>query len=85
VPVIFGFSGDPVAAGVVQSLSRPGGNATGVSAMALELAGKRLSLLVEAAPTIRRIGVLMPASSPNGLRHKPPRRLSMLLSATIAL
>jgi putative ABC transport system substrate-binding protein len=58
VPVIFGFSGDPVAAGVVQSLSRPGGNATGVSAMALELAGKRLSLLVEAAPTIRRIGVL---------------------------
>lgn len=58
VPVVFGFSGDPVAAGVVQSLSRPGGNATGVSAMALELAGKRLSLLVEAAPTIQRIGVL---------------------------
>jgi putative ABC transport system substrate-binding protein len=62
VPVVFGFSGDPVAAGVVKSLANPGMNATGMSAMALELAGKRLSLLLEAAPTIRRVGIL---SNPN--------------------
>lgn len=64
VPVVFGFSGDPVAAGVVQSLARPGGNATGVSAMALELAGKRLNLLFEAAPTIQRVGVLSNPTHP---------------------
>jgi len=62
VPVVFGYSGDPVAIGVVQSLARPGTNITGMSAMSLELAGKRLSLLVEAAPRIRRVGVL---SNPN--------------------
>src|SRR5262249_11604908 len=64
VPVVFGFSGDPVAAGIVQSLSHPGGNATGVSAMALELTGKRLSLLIEAVPTIRRVGVLSNPTHP---------------------
>jgi len=64
VPVVFGFSGDPVAAGIVQSLSHPGGNATGVSAMALELAGKRLSLLIEAVPAIRRVGVLSNPTHP---------------------
>ena len=64
MPVVFGFSGDPVAAGLVKSLSHPGGNATGVSAMALELAGKRLSLLIEAAPTIRRVGVLSNPAHP---------------------
>jgi putative ABC transport system substrate-binding protein len=64
VPVVFGFSGDPVAAGFVKSLSHPGGNATGVSAMALELAGKRLSLLIETAPTVRRVGVLSNPAHP---------------------
>lgn len=64
VPVVFGFSGDPVAAGIVQSLSRPGGNATGASAMALELSGKRMSLLIEAVPTIRRVGVLSNPTHP---------------------
>ena len=64
VPVVFGFSGDPVAAGIVQSLSHPGGNATGVSAMALELAGRRLSMLTEAVPTIRRVGVLSNPTHP---------------------
>ncbi len=49
---------------IVQSLARPGGNATGVSAMALELAGKRLNLLFEAAPTIQRVGVLSNPTHP---------------------
>src|SRR5271167_2577471 len=48
-PVVFGFSGDPVQAGLVDSLARPKGNMTGVTFLATELVGKRLALLKEAA------------------------------------
>ena len=58
VPVVFAFSGNPVDAGIVQSFSHPGGNMTGISLMSLELAGKRIELLKEFVPTIRRLGVL---------------------------
>ena len=58
VPVVFGFSGDPVDAGVVESFARPGGNATGVSFLALDLAAKRVEMLREAASGMRRIAVL---------------------------
>ncbi len=44
-PVVFGFSGDPVQAGLVGGLARPGGNMTGVTFLATELVGKRLALL----------------------------------------
>ncbi|MDP1839797.1 MAG: ABC transporter substrate-binding protein [Reyranella sp.] len=58
VPVVFGFSGDPVVAGIAQSLSRPGGNATGVSFMSLELNPKRIDLMRIALPNCRKIGLL---------------------------
>jgi putative ABC transport system substrate-binding protein len=58
VPVVFGFSGDPVEAGVVTSLARPAANATGVSFLALDLAAKRVEILKEAAPGISQIAVL---------------------------
>ena len=58
VPVVFGFSGDPVDAGIVASFARPGGNATGVSFLALDLAAKRAELIKEVAPTIKRVAVL---------------------------
>jgi putative ABC transport system substrate-binding protein len=58
VPVAFVMSGDPVDAGIVASYARPGGNVTGISLMALDLVPKRLSLLKEAAPSIRRVGVI---------------------------
>jgi len=58
VPVVFGFSGDPVDAGIVASFARPGGNATGISFLALDLAAKRAELIKEAAPSIKRIAVL---------------------------
>jgi len=58
VPVVFGFSGDPVDAGIVASFARPGGNATGVSFLALDLAAKRAELIKETAPQIKRIAVL---------------------------
>ena len=58
IPVVFGFSGDPVEAGVVASLARPGGNATGMTFFASVLAGKRVELLKETVPGTARIGVL---------------------------
>ena len=58
VPVLFGYSGDPVAAKLVASLARPGGNLTGVTFLTLELAGKRVELLKEAAPRISRLAIL---------------------------
>lgn len=58
VPVLFVFSGDPVAAGVVDSFARPGRNATGISFLALELSAKRIELLKEIAPRARRIAVI---------------------------
>ena len=58
VPVVFSFSGDPVEAGVVASLARPGGNTTGMTFFASVLAGKRVELLKEAVPGAARIGVL---------------------------
>jgi putative ABC transport system substrate-binding protein len=64
VPVVFGFSGNPVDAGFVTSFARSGGNLTGLSFMALELAAKRVELLKEVAPNVRRIGVLSNAGHP---------------------
>ncbi len=58
VPIVFGFSGDPVAAKLVTSLARPGGNLTGVSLLAVELAGKRVEMLKEAAPRVTRLAAL---------------------------
>ena len=58
VPVVFGFSGDPVEAKLVKSLAHPGTNFTGISYLASELVGKRIEFLKEALPGIRRIGIL---------------------------
>ncbi|HVF65111.1 MAG TPA: ABC transporter substrate-binding protein [Casimicrobiaceae bacterium] len=58
VPVVFGFSGDPVDAGFVQSFARPGTNFTGISFLSLELAAKRIELLAELVPQVRRLAVL---------------------------
>ena len=58
VPVVFGFSGNPVELGIAASFARPGGNATGLSFLALDLAAKRVEMLKEVAPAITRIAVL---------------------------
>lgn len=55
LPVVFGYSGDPVEAGMVDSFARPGRNMTGISYMSLELVGKRLELLKEVLTSFRRI------------------------------
>jgi ABC-type uncharacterized transport system substrate-binding protein len=58
VPIVIAFSGDTVATGVVSSFARPGGNITGLSFMATDLAAKRLELLKEAFPGIAHVAVL---------------------------
>jgi putative tryptophan/tyrosine transport system substrate-binding protein len=58
IPIVFPRAGDPVAYGLVDSLARPGGNITGVSAVSLDLGGKRLELLKEALPRISRVAFL---------------------------
>jgi putative ABC transport system substrate-binding protein len=58
IPIVFAVSGNPLATGYVASLSHPGGNVTGLSAMDYELSGKRLELLTEALPKMSRVAVL---------------------------
>ena len=59
IPIVMaGLPGDPVEAGLVESLARPGGNVTGLSSLSRELAGKRLELLKEAVPKLARVAVL---------------------------
>jgi putative ABC transport system substrate-binding protein len=65
IPIVFTLARDPVAAGVVASLARPGGNVTGLSAQSTELVGKRLELLREIIPALRQLAVMYNASNPN--------------------
>lgn len=58
LPIVFAFAPDPVGQGFAQSLARPGGNMTGLTSTHTELSAKRLELLLEAFPAIRRIAVL---------------------------
>jgi putative ABC transport system substrate-binding protein len=58
VPIVFASSGDPVSAGFAQSLARPGRNLTGVTFMAAELNGKRLELLRDFIPDLRRVAIV---------------------------
>jgi putative ABC transport system substrate-binding protein len=63
LPVVF-VAGDPVGTGLAQSLAHPGGRGTGVSMLNRELAGKRMELLRQVAPGVRRIAFLMNPSNP---------------------
>jgi ABC-type uncharacterized transport system substrate-binding protein len=64
IPIVFAVAGAPVATGLVASLARPGGNVTGLSLQATDIAGKRLELLREAVPGLRRLAVLANVGSP---------------------
>src|SRR5258706_6815240 len=58
IPIVFVAVGDPVANGLVKSLARPGGNVTGLSNLTRDLAGKRVEILREAIPGLRRLAIL---------------------------
>jgi len=58
IPIVFVIANDPIGTGLVESLARPGGNATGLSIQSSDLAGKRLELLREVTPGLRRLAIL---------------------------
>ena len=64
IPLVMMAVGDPVGTGLIASLARPGGNVTGISAMAADLEGKRLELLREVVPTLSHVAVLWNPASP---------------------
>lgn len=68
VPMVFVVPADPVALGLVTSLARPGGNATGLSYMSQGSSLKQLALLKEIAPTAKRVAVLFEADHPSSLQ-----------------
>jgi putative ABC transport system substrate-binding protein len=61
IPIVFAAYGDPVASGLVESLARPGGNLTGLTVQPSDLNGKRLELLRDIIPSVRRLAVLINA------------------------
>ena len=65
VPIVFALVDDPVGSGLVASLARPGGNVTGLSMQSTDLAGKRLALLREVVPGLRRLAIMANVEYPN--------------------
>jgi putative tryptophan/tyrosine transport system substrate-binding protein len=70
IPIVMtGLGADPVEAGLIESLARPGGNVTGITNLGPELGGKRLELLKEAVPKLARVAVLYDPASPGTARE----------------
>ena len=69
VPIVFGMAADPVAAGLVESFGRPGGNATGFTLVSAEMEPKRLGLLHELLPHVPLIGALVNPQYPPAARQ----------------
>ena len=64
IPIVFALALDPVGSGMVASLARPGGNVTGLSLQSIDLSGKRLELLREVVPGLRKLGILANVAYP---------------------
>jgi putative tryptophan/tyrosine transport system substrate-binding protein len=64
IPIVFASAGDPVGTGLVASLARPGGNVTGLSSQAADVGAKRLELLREVVPGLRRLAIMGNAGNP---------------------
>jgi putative ABC transport system substrate-binding protein len=67
IPIIFGAAADPVGSGLVANLARPGGNVTGLSVQFSDLAGKRLELLREVVPDLRRLAIMANVGAPGAV------------------
>jgi putative ABC transport system substrate-binding protein len=82
IPIVFLLADDPVKAGLVASLTRPGGNLTGLNFLSAELVAKRLELVRELVPAATRIGVLV---NPTGLNSETTSRDAHLAARTFGL
>jgi putative ABC transport system substrate-binding protein len=82
IPVVFGFSGDPVLAGFAQSFARPGGNLTGMSFLAMELVTKRIEMLKAVMPGVKRIAILANSQHPG---DQAERRASEAAAAAMGI
>jgi putative tryptophan/tyrosine transport system substrate-binding protein len=67
IPIVFGSVADPIGTGLVASLARPGGNVTGLSNQSADLPGKRLELLREVVPDLRRVAIMANISNPSNV------------------
>ena len=84
IPVVMTSVGDPVALGIVSSLDRPGGNITGLSQMSPDLTGKRLELLKELLPNVKRVAFIWNSDNPGmRLRFKSAQAASAGLGITL--
>ena len=81
IPIVMANAGDPVAAGLVASLARPGGNVTGLSGLSTQLNTKRLEVLKDAVPKLARVGLLRP----KGDSIANELQLKELVAAAVAL
>ena len=80
IPIVMASGSDPVASGLVASLARPGGNITGLTSLNQELITKRLEVLKDAVPKLRRVGLLRPSTSG---QLKDIRRAALALKLTL--
>src|SRR6266571_206069 len=70
IPIVFALATDPVGLGFVASLARPGGNVTGLSSQSTDTAGKRLELLREAVPGLRRLAIMTNVGYPGAVLER---------------
>jgi putative ABC transport system substrate-binding protein len=78
LPIVFASADEAVATGLVASLARPGGNVTGLTIIASELSGKRLELLREVIPSLKRLAVLRNSTNPVSLAELKETQLAAL-------
>jgi putative ABC transport system substrate-binding protein len=85
IPIVMAIVGDPIAAGLVESLSRPGGNLTGLTFFFAEIAAKRVELIKEAIPTLTRVAVFVnPANQSTPIALTAMQHMAGSLGAELA-
>ncbi len=86
IPIVFPLSPDPVGSGLVDSLAKPGGNVTGLTVQATDLAGKRLDLLREVVPRLQTLAILGDVGYPQAqLEIREAQRRAKALGVEVAL
>jgi ABC-type uncharacterized transport system substrate-binding protein len=83
IPIVIANAGDPVGTGLVESLSRPGGNVTGLASLSTELITKRLEILKDAVPKLARVGFFREPASSASPQAKELRRASSALKVKL--